>query len=111
MATGTNSKGAKSISSTISAESVEINSLISKGYKRTAISPLDALETDSRKLHHQPESSNISMTGVYDTADATISVNDSSLHLFSRPMNPADIVKMAIELRLLMLPEISTRLG
>ena len=47
------------------------------------------------------------MTGVDDTADATIGVDDSSVHLFSRPINPADIVKMANKLRSMMLPEIS----
>ena len=107
MASGTNSKGTRPTPSTISAESLEINTPISKGDKRTATSPLDVLEADSKKLRHQPESSNTSMTSVDDTADATISVDNSSVHLFSRPMNPADIVKMATELRSLMLPEIS----
>ena len=47
------------------------------------------------------------MTSFDDTADATICVDDSSVHFFSRPMNPADIVKMATELRPLMRPEMN----
>ena len=97
----------QSTPSTISEESAEINTPISKRDKLTATSPLDALEADSKKLRNQPESHNTRMTGVDDTADATISFKDSSVHLFSRPMNPADIVKMATELRSLMLPQIS----
>lgn len=106
MATGTTSKAGKSTPTTISVESAEINTPISKGDKRIATSPLDALETDLKKVRHQSQGSSANMSGEDDTTGVTVGDDDGSLHFFSRPMNPDDIVNMATELRSLMLPEI-----
>ena len=99
--TGVNSKSAASAS----------NTPISKGDKREATSPLDAVDFDSEKSRHQSEESISLLEGVVSRVhEIDENVDDVILepsNLLSQPIVPTDIAGIASELRSMMLPEIS----
>ena len=98
--TGVNSKSATSAS----------NTPISKGDKREATSPLDAVDFDSKKSRHQSEESISLLEGVVPRVhEIDENVDDVMLepsNLLSQPIVPTDIAGIASELRSMMLPEI-----
>ena len=89
----------KSCKTKLNVGSVGASTPLSKGDKREASSPLDAADTDSKKIRHHSSASNTSLMDDNDDA--------STVHVLSQPIHPLDIVNIAKELHALMLPEMA----